>query len=209
MVPLRRERSSARPSAHSSVIARPMSPDAESIQGQTLLAAQAFDNAKKKYFAGLPGPYVLAGRYSVPVFERLSRITESHWKMAYSHHGRQIILYGDPQPQHDLFSSHIRYILVFRLAQYLGAADAPPSGIPSFDDVDADEPPINRCLRLIDDVGSGRISLVPRWTQHGRTRHPSDRTRDSTIDKEGDLRLTVRGKYSATGVRPGGAPSGT
>jgi hypothetical protein len=174
-----------------------MSPDAERIHDESLLVARAF-NAKKSYFDGLPGPYVLAGQYSLATFERFSGMTENHWRMAYSHEGNQIILYGDPQPEHNLFSSNIRNSLLFHLAAYIGAADAPPSGIPSFDD-DVDEPPFERCLKMMDDLGSGRRSLVPRWTQHGRTRHPTDHTRDGTIDKEADERITVRGKYSATG----------
>jgi hypothetical protein len=167
--------------------------DAESIQDKTLLAA--FDNAKKDYFDGFPGPYVLAGKYSLATFERLSRITESHWGLAYSHDGNQIFIYGDTQPEHELFAGNPRQRLYLRLAEYIGAAGAPPTGIPFLDN----RTPAERCLTIVRELGSSIRSLVPRWEQCERTRHPTDRTRDGSMEKEADELMSVMGRLSATG----------
>jgi hypothetical protein len=171
-----------------------MSPDSESFRTETILAFEALDKAQEKYDQGLPGPYMLEGQYSFSVFEHLCN-TENHWKLAYSEGGRQIILYGDPSAEHERISCFLGERFTKHLCDYM--ATAPATGQDLIDCL----PPDERCMEIIDLMGSSTRVLVPR-EQLSKTLHPTDCTRDGTLHKGPDNLYTVSAICSAAAPHP-------
>ncbi|KAJ7508566.1 hypothetical protein B0H11DRAFT_2185010 [Mycena galericulata] len=62
-------------------------------------AKTAFDTARKQYCAGLAGPYILPGKWTLATFEALAITLESKWCLGYSK--GSITLFGDPKDVHE------------------------------------------------------------------------------------------------------------
>ncbi|KAJ6535992.1 hypothetical protein DFH09DRAFT_1402336 [Mycena vulgaris] len=62
-------------------------------------ARSAFESARNAYWAGLPGPYALEGKWSLATFEALATSLESKWRLAYDE--QEVFLFGDPKDVHE------------------------------------------------------------------------------------------------------------
>ncbi|KAJ7202664.1 hypothetical protein GGX14DRAFT_399432 [Mycena pura] len=59
----------------------------------------AFESASQQYWAGLEGPYVLDGDWTLETYEAFATTLETRWQPAYQ--DRRIMLFGDPNTVHE------------------------------------------------------------------------------------------------------------
>jgi hypothetical protein len=177
---------------------RPMTPESEpeeQIQAGIVQAADALDAEKELFYEGAEGPYVLEGTYSLPVFERLARESETSWKLSYCENSHQISLYGDSSFAHETLHYFIQQLLFYDLMFFIGASEAPRTGLAILDSARSSR----KCDVMLWPMGATTRVLVPSSEEHRQTLHPTDSARDGTIHKAADQLMTVSPVVSATG----------
>jgi hypothetical protein len=92
---------------------------------------EEFDKAVELYDRGIPGPYKLAGEYTLAAFERFRYLSQDNWRFCYVQDKKLILSFGDCSIPHNACTAFLSGEFTHQMRGWL--RQAPPTGIDVID----------------------------------------------------------------------------